>query len=292
VFAGDDRAMSTMAGMVLNWPRVRPVRAWWMDTPEEEQRKRIRENLAAIEKTFDTALAYASERRVNPDAPTDLRWEAMRPYFAVALAHAAGAGGTADRARLAAPPPFFIEASDADQIASALTFCEQRHLRCVIVGGREADRVAEMLRRTGTMVVIRGVQNMPQRDDSAYDEAYALPAKLHAAGITFAMTHNDDTAHERNLPYAAATSVAYGLPREVALQALTRNPAQMLGIADRYGTLEVGKSATLFVSSGDALEVTSDVERAFIDGREIDLRSKQTELAKKYLERYEQGKKK
>ena len=274
-----------MAGLMVNWPRVRPIRAWWMDTPEEEQLKRIRENLAALEKTFDTALAYARERQANPVAPTDLRWEAMRPIFTLALAKESG---IADEAGLKPSTPLFIEANDADQIASALTFCEQRNLRCVIVGGREADRAAELLKRTGTTVILRGVQNMPQRDDSPYDDAYTLPKRLHDAGITFAITHGDDTAHERNLPYAAGTAIAFGLPHDIAIKALTINPAQILGIDRQLGSLEAGKSATLFISTGDPLEVTSDINRAFIDGREIDLRTKQTELAKKYLDRYKQ----
>ncbi len=274
-----------MAGLVVNWPRVRPVRAWWMDTPEEEQMKRIRENLATLDKTFDTALAYARERMANPDAPIDLRWEAMRPLFAMPLLVESG---NADKALIKPSPELFIEANDADQIASAITFCEKRSLRCVIVGGREADRVAELFKRTGAMVVVRGVQNMPQRDDSPYDDAYTLPMRLHAAGIPFAVTHNDDTAHERNLPYVLGTAVAHGLPMDVAIEAVTLNAARVLGIDNTYGSLEVGKSATLFVSTGNALEVTTDLTHAFIDGREIDLRSKQTELAKKYLERYEQ----
>ena len=273
------------AGLMVNWPRVRPVRAWWMDTPEEEQMKRIRENLATLDKTFDTALAYARERLANPDAPIDLRWEAMRPLFTMPLLVESG---NADKALIKPSPLLFIEANDADQIASAITFCEKRSQRCVIVGGREADRVAELFKRTGTMVVVRGVQNMPQRDDSPYDDAYTLPMRLHAAGIPFAVTHNDDTAHERNLPYVLGTAVAHGLPMDAAIEAVTLNAARVLGIDDTYGSLEVGKSATLFVSTGNALEVTTDLTHAFIDGREIDLRSKQTELAKKYLERYQQ----
>ncbi len=272
-----------MAGLMVNWPRVRPIRAWWMDTPEEEQLKRIRENLAALEKTFDTAYAYNLQRFHDPNFPIDLRWEAMRRIFRVTPEMAPG---VIELER--GDPKLFIEANDADQIASALTFCEQRKLRCVIVGGREADRAAELLKRTNTMVILRGVQNMPQRDDSPYDDAYTLPKRLHDAGITFAITHGDDTAHERNLPYAAGTAIAFGLPHDIAIKALTINPAQILGIDRQLGSLEAGKSATLFISTGDPLEVTSDINRAFIDGREIDLRTKQTELAKKYLDRYKQ----
>jgi imidazolonepropionase-like amidohydrolase len=98
----------------------------------------------------------------------------------------------------------------------------------------------------------------------------------------------DDTAHERNLPYSAAIAAAHGLPRDAALNAITLAPAQILGIDDQYGSLETGKSATLIITTGDPLEVTTQIQSAFIDGREIDLSNKQTKLYEKYRDRYQQ----
>lgn len=269
-------------GVVLDWPNVRPISAWWMSSSEDEQRTRIRENLAKIRTTIETARAYAVQRAMDGSTPVDLRWEAMRGLF-VMPADAQG------EPKPAAPQqPLFILAQAADQIESAVSFCVEQNLRCVIVGGREADVVAPLLVQHKIPVIIRGVQSMPRRDDSAYDEPFTLPNRLAQAGVTFAIATNDDTAHERNLPYTVGTAVAYGLDVDTAIRSITLDAARALGVDAQLGSLDVGKRATLIVTTDNPLEVTSDVTMAFIDGREIDLRSKHTELAQKYLERYRQ----
>lgn len=266
-----DMAVNQSAGMVLRWPNVRPFTAWWMDRSEEDQMKEIRESLAAIEKTFDTAKAYDDLRDSDANAPIDLRWEAMRPLF--------------DKEH---PLPLFLHANDIDQINSALQFCAQRSLKVVLVGGRDADQAADLLKQHNVPIIVQGTHNLPRRDDAPYDDAFTLPARLVAAGLTVTVEIADDTAHERNLPYNTATAVAFGLPHDEGLKCLTINAAKVLGIDDRYGSLEKGKSATLIVTSGDPMEVSTLVTGAFIDGREIDLSNKQTVLARKYLERYHQ----
>lgn len=268
-----DMAVAPSVGMVVRWPNVRPFTAWWMDRSEEDQMKEVRENLAAIEKTFDTAKAYDDLRDADAATPIDLRWEAMRPLFA-----------TKDEPQL----PVFLHASDVDQINSAVQFGAQRGLKMVLVGGRDADQAADLLKQHNVPVIVNGTHAMPRRDDAAYDDAFTLPARLLAAGLTFTISNGDDTAHERNLPYSTATAVAHGLPHDEGLKCLTINAAKVLGVADMYGSLEAGKSATLIVTTADPMEVSTIVLGAFIDGREIDLSNKQTELAKKYLERYRQ----
>src|SRR5262249_39496356 len=109
---------------------------------------------------------------------------------------------------------------------------------------------------------------------------------LEEAGVAWCLAGGDDTAHERNLPYCAALAVAHGLDHDAALKGITRGAAEILGVGDRLGTLSRGKEATLIVADGDILEVTTHVKRAFIGGREIDLSNKQTELEKKYREKY------
>jgi imidazolonepropionase-like amidohydrolase len=280
------------AGVVLEWPTVRPINAWWMATSEEEQRTKIREGLARIRTTIETARAYAVQRAMDASTPVDLRWEAMRELFVMPKdVEERGGAGASDQVNTSArgvQKPLFVLAQDADQIESAVAFCVEQNLRCVVVGGREADLCAPLLIKHGVMVIVRGVQNMPRRDDSAYDEAFALPTRLAEAGVAFAIASNDDTAHERNLPYNAATAVAFGLSEERAMASITLDAARALGVGDELGSLEVGKRATLIVTTGSPLEVTSDVAMAFIDGRMIDLSSKQTQLAEKYLERYRQ----
>ncbi len=184
--------------------------------------------------------------------------------------------------------PFFVQANDAEQINAAVAFGKRRGVRMVIVGGREADRCAELLKAEEIPVIILGTHNMPARDDAAYDDAFTLPARLDAAGVKFCIANADDTAHERNTPYSVATAVKHGLDRKRGLESMTIDAARILGIDDAYGSLEQGKSATLIVTTGDPMEVRTRITSAYIDGRLIDLSNKQTELAKKYRERLKQ----
>ena len=182
----------------------------------------------------------------------------------------------------------FLLANTVEQIESAVLWAKRRSLKLVIVGGHEALACAELLKRHDVPVVLDGVHRMPSRDDAPYDEPFTLPRDLHAAGVRFCIATGDDFSNDRNLPYHAATAMAYGLPADVALASVTRLPAEILGVGDRLGTLEVGKDATLFVADGSPLELTTKIEMAWIGGRRIDLRNKQTELAKKYRARYRQ----
>jgi imidazolonepropionase-like amidohydrolase len=99
---------------------------------------------------------------------------------------------------------------------------------------------------------------------------------------------DDDAPNERNLPYEAAVAVTFGLPASEALKAITLYPAQILGVSDKLGSLEVGKLANFFVSNGDPLETTSQVEQAYIQGRLIDISTKQSRLTEKYQQKYQQ----
>lgn len=265
----EDMAAERDAGLVVAWPWMRPVSAWWMDQSEEEQLRQIRERTEAIESAFRQARAYHAAKKADAATPVDLRWEAM--------------GGA-----LSGATPVFIEANEYDQIVAAVGFAQRQGVRAVIVGGRDAPLCADLLRRHDVPVIVTGTFRFPKRDDSPYDAAFTLPAELEAAGITWALAGGDDTAHERNLPYAAALACAYGLSEEAAMRALTLSAAEILGISARYGSLEEGKSATLIITDSTPLEVTTSIHAAFIDGRRIDLRSKQTELEEKYREKYHQ----
>jgi len=137
-------------------------------------------------------------------------------------------------------------------------------------------------------VVIDGVHKMPRRDDSAYDEAFTRPARLAKAGVQFCIATGSGYSNDRNLPYEAATAAAHGLPPQRALRAITLDAAVILGVGDRLGSLTKGKDATLFISNGSPLDLVTKIDMAFVQGRQVDLRNKQTELAKKYRERYRQ----
>lgn len=278
----EDMTVLDDAGLVMNWPQARPIEAWWMDKSVEEQQKEIDERVRLLDEFFTQARAY-HEVRKNPDdaakLPTDLRFEGMRGVLGVG---GEGSDGVSRR-------PVFVLANDVDQITQAVLFCVRHNVRCVLVGGHDAPLCADLLKRHGVGVIVPGTIRFPKRDDSPYDEAYTLPARLEAAGIEWCLASGEEAAHERNLPYAAALAVAYGLDPDAAVRSITLSPARMLGVADRYGSLEVGKSATLIVTTGDVLEIVTNTTEAFIDGRAIDLRNKQTELERKYREKYRQA---
>lgn len=270
----EEMAVTTDAGLLVEWPMMRVVRAFWMERPEEEQLKDIRAGLERVRETFKTAAAYSAGK----PAATDVRWEAMRTLF---LPPDAAAKGRRQH-------PVFVLANDYDQIVAAVELKRKYQLNMVIVGGLEAARCAKLLKDENVAVIVTNVITPPRHDDSPYDENYSLPARLAQAGVRFAIASGDETPHERNLPYAAAMAAAHGLARDQALRAITLSAAEILGVADRYGSLDEGKSATLLVTDGDPLEVSTVIEKAYIDGRLIDLSTKQSALAAKYRERYRQ----
>ena len=270
-WTSEDLTIKRDAGLIVGWPFMRTVRAPWMDKGDEEQQRDIRINLERIRDIFRSAGAYVRAKGIDEQKqPTDLRFEAMRPYITGATPQ-----GTV-----------FIEATDYDQIMSAIAFAREFSLKIVIVGGRDAPMAAKLLKERQIPVIVGTTHGFPKRDDSPYDEAYTMPAKLHEAGIAFAIASGEETPHERNLPYAAAMAVAHGLPWDAGLRSITLSAAEILGVADQVGSLEKGKHATLIVTDGPATEVTTNVTMAFIQGRQIDLRNKQSELADKYREKY------
>lgn len=285
----EDMAIKRTIGQALRWPSQRAINAWWMERSEEDQLRDSRRGIETIEKTFDTAAAYIAGKDADAKAVSDLRWEAMRPVFPTPVFPTKDAAASGDAKSQKAPEQrIFVTAGDVEQINAAVAFCIGRGMKPVILGGTDAPLCADLLKKHDIPVVVMGTHGLPRRDDLPYDDVYTLPARLHEAGIRFTITNRDDTAHERNLPYAAAMAAAHGLPKEEALRAITLSAAEVLGIADQYGSLDVGKSATLLITNGDPLEVTTTITHAFIDGREIDLSNKHTKLYEKYRERYEQ----
>lgn len=278
----EEMAVAPDAGLAIEWPQARPITARWMDRPESEQLDEIRRSQEQVEDLFRAAKAYVALKSADPATPTDLRYDAMRGV-------------------LSGQRPVFISAGDIDQISAAIAFCERHALKMVLVGGRDAPLCADLLKSRDIPVIITGTHAFPKRADSPYDDAFTLPSRLAAGGVRFCIASADRTAHERNLPYNAATAVAYGLEYDVALKSVTLWPAQILGIDKPaaagegripahagYGSLEAGRSATLILTTGDPLEVTTTITGAYIDGRKIDLGNKQSVLAEKYREKYHQ----
>ena len=267
----EDMTIAPEAGLVVSWPRTEIITSWWMEQTEEEQRKENQENLEALATVFDDALAYLNAKDADATLETDLRFEAMRAAMR-------GTGGA----------PVYVRASTIGQIESAIAWAVRYKVKLVIVGGEQADQCVTLLKEHDIPVIVRGIHRLPMRRHDAYDQPFALPGKLYAAGVRFAIASGDEPAHERSLNHHAATAAAHGLPKLEALRAVTLSPARIHGLGDQLGSIEVGKRATIILTNGDPLEITTDTLAAWIDGREIDLGNRQKSLDAKYREKYRQ----
>ena len=162
-----------------------------------------------------------------------------------------------------------------------------------IVGGYYAFKVADLLKENNISVLLRRVHDLPVLEDEDVNLPYKNAKLLVEKGILVGLENSGDMERmqARNLPFYAGTCAAWGLSKEEALKLITLNTAKILGIDANYGSLESGKSATLFISNGDALDMrTNTITKAFIDGREISLESHQTELYERYKGKYENEK--
>ncbi len=180
--------------------------------------------------------------------------------------------------------PIVFRADRADQIADAVRFVRSEGLRGVIGGGREAWKVAKLLAAAEVPVLLGPVLSMPMNGWDPYDAPYSNASILHDAGVRFAFTSSSSSA-ARNLPYQAGMAVAYGLPEDAAIAALTRNSAEILGFGDELGSLETGKRADVIVTNGSPLQVRTAIDAVIIGGREISLDTKHTRLYERYRTR-------
>lgn len=269
----EDLSVESDAGLVVNWPWMRVVEWRLDDKPAKQQRKEAMERVDELNQIFEDAEAYLNAKDEDNSIATDLRWEAMRPYLR-------------DGKR------FFVRANELEQIQSAVNWASDNGYTITIMGGRDAHLCTDLLKRHDVGVIVTGTHRLPSRRDAVYEEAYALPAQLEEAGVNWCLATTGgsfNTPHERNLPYHAATAVGFGLSQEDAIRSITLSAAEMLGVDDRLGSIEPGKAATVIITTGNPLEIyTTDVLHAFIDGRAINLTSKQTDLAEKYREKYRQ----
>jgi imidazolonepropionase-like amidohydrolase len=177
--------------------------------------------------------------------------------------------------------PLVVEAHRASDIQAAVRLARDYNLRLVVTGATEGWMIADELARDGVPVVVRVLENLPgsfERLGARYENA----AILRRAGVNVVLT-SGDTHNARNLRQEAGNAVAYGMPHEEALRAVTLYPARLWGLAD-HGSLEPGKVANVVVWGGDPLEILTPVEHVFIRGREIPLVSRQTQLRDRYLD--------
>jgi imidazolonepropionase-like amidohydrolase len=265
----EDLAVLRDAGLVVRWPLATPIRASWMRRSSDDQKNQSIKQKKELTAFFDDARAWHAAREANPHTPGDLRFEAMGSV-------------------LRGERPVFFLANSRGQIEDSLTFAEAQGLLPIILGGADAARCLDAIKASGAAVIIDGVHRLPLARHSAWDDPFALAARLEAAGIPFAIAGGDEPAHLRALAHHAATAVAHGLSPDRALRAITSSAAELAGVGDRLGMITPGHSATFFLCDGEPLEMASPPLRAWIDGREIDLGDRQKLLFRKYRERYVQ----
>lgn len=263
-----DMLLRENTGTVFSWRYYDSRKGNGVDRAKERD-----ERLEKLAERFETAARYAIARQARPKAtPTDVRLESLLSVIE---------GKT----------PMIIDADSRREIEASVAFCVSRNIRPIIYGGYDAPQCAAMLKRYDVPVIIHATYRLPRRRHDPYDHAYTLPRRLLDAGIRFAIGGSGSGspgggAAARNLPYHAAVAVAYGLPAADAIRAITLSPAEIMGVADRVGSITVGKDATLIVVDGDVLQTESNVTDAYIAGAKVDLGSKQKTLAKKYRTKY------
>jgi imidazolonepropionase-like amidohydrolase len=230
-------------------------------TYEDERRERNR-RLDEIIRLLDQARAYAT---AGPDKPIDWTLEALVPVVQRRL-------------------PLITAVNREQDLREAIAFSDRANIKIVIAGGAEATYVASLLKDRNIPVILSDRLTLPTREDDFHASSYQLAGALAKAGVTVAFSTGDNT-NVRLLPYQAAISVAWGMSRDDALEALTVNAAEILGVADRLGSLEPGKDANFFVSRGDPLEVRTEVTHVFIAGKDVGLANKHQALYQKYMSR-------
>jgi len=180
--------------------------------------------------------------------------------------------------------PLIVRADSEQDIREAVAFAERQQVRMILSSGSEAALVAPLLKEKGIPVILGPILALPTRADLSHAASYQAAGTLARAGVKLAFS-TGDANYVRQLPYQAAESVAWGLPRDEALKALTIGAAEILGVADRLGSIEPGKIANLLIAMGDPLEIRTEITHVIINGRSVGLANKHLELYERYARR-------
>jgi imidazolonepropionase-like amidohydrolase len=267
-WTAEEMSLRARAALVIEFPS-RP----WSPDPAGGARPKQFDRLLALTRFFEKARADLERReRAKGSAlepAPDPRLQALAPYLKREL-------------------PVIFHAEDARTILDAVTFADEQKVKPVILGARDAWKVAKVLASKDVPVIVGPVLETPGEATDPFDACYAGPSLLADAGVRVAIRSGGSAfTGPRNLPFEAAMAASYGLGRARALAAITRVPAEILGVASERGTLEPGKAADLVVSLGDPLEPTAFIRYVFVDGKPVSLENHQTRLEAQALERLE-----
>ena len=266
-----DQMFAGFKGMVMNFPTTGGGRGFGPQRTEEELKKEQEKAVARLNEIWEGARFYAridsaASKSAETKVPYNPEMAALTPVV---------------RGKML----LMIEVNRAEDIENAIKWVETKKITNVVFTGvAEGWRVAEKLAKAKISVITGPVIALPTRSSDRYDRAYANAGLMHKAGVKVAI-RTADSENVRNLPFSAGFAAAYGLGKEQALKAITIIPAEIFGVADKLGSLEVGKNATLFASTGDALETRSQIKYLFIDGWQVPLDSRHIQLYNEFLKR-------
>ena len=271
-WAIDEMLLKKSAAMVLNWPEIETQTFDFAtfsrkEKPYADAKQEYDKQVNEITDWLERARHYAQavEKGSVAKYDRDLKLEALGPVVRGEL-------------------PVLVFADRAREIRNAVEFCDKQKLKMILAGGSEAYKAKDLLRSKEIPVILRPMLSLPLEDDDPYDRLLSQPVELSAAGVKFAIA-SFDNSFARRLGQNAANAVAYGLPYDEALRAVTVYPAQIFGLAGQLGTLEQGKLANLIVTNGDPLELTTDVKYLFIKGQLTSTNNRHKSLYEKYLNR-------
>ncbi|AUC84065.1 amidohydrolase [Polaribacter sp. ALD11] len=264
----EDASIKTDDGIHMNWPSSFTSGRWWLgEDPALKPDTKYAGKIEDIKSYLMNAKGYLAGNKEK----THLPYQATQGLF----------NGS---------KKLFIHVNGQKEITDAITIAKELGINnLAIVRGEHADKVADLLVKNNVAVILERPHRNPNSEDDSYDSTYTIAKTLIDKGVlvSLGMEGQMERMNTRNLPFYAGTFAAFGLDKEVALQLITLNTAKILGIDSFTGSLEVGKDATLFISEGDALEMRGNIlTNAFIQGRKISLETHQTELWKRYSNKY------
>lgn len=231
-----------------------------------QAKARYEAQMQEIRRFFADARTYMKAKQAKtPGLRVNVKFDAMIPM-------------------LEGKVPLMVTASREREILAAIAFADEQKVKIVLADVREPGKAVEQIAAKKVPCILGPVTQLPPEYDAPYDFNYSLPAVLHKAGVKFAFG-SFQNQFARNIMFEAASAIAYGLPVEEGLKAVTLNAAEIWGVGDKYGSIEKGKYADLLVVNGDPLEVKTDVKMLFIQGRQQSLESKHTRLYEKYKAR-------
>jgi imidazolonepropionase-like amidohydrolase len=233
--------------------------------PYSEAKRAYDEKMKTLRGFFDDARRYRNAKRAGRLRNTDMRFEAMIPVL----------DGT---------QPMFVTAVREREIREAIAFAAKEKIRIILADASEAYKVLPLIKAHNISVVLGPTWSLPLNRDDAYDQSNTTPSLLYNAGIKFAIATFSGKL-TRNLPYQAAAAVPFGLPQDEAYKAVSLNAAEIFGLGKRLGSIDEGKVADLIVTDGNPMEAATHVTMEFIDGKPVNLDTRQRKLYEKYLAR-------